>query len=881
MTADDPLAAYQARETQSLARHLEGVASGAAALTDEWGQTPYGEEWSTVAHSLAWTHDFGKLTPWFQEYLETDSRSEAPSRRHTFHGGVSALLSLWVLQELECSPQTIAAGFIAVAKHHGVLPNLKHEFERYRQSDRVTKQQHVAVLAEQLEKIDVECAPAADQLLQAATDGSLRWKAINETEISEYLNFLNQLEAELFSNRSADDAADQFYAYTEAVWSTLVTADKSDASELTTPETTANLGTVDRPDVTKLTQAVDRLASTTLPNGSESRWYRQHPDAALPSSSATTGQRVAAIQTAANARATQTIEASPDQYVFELTLPTGFGKTYSGLRAAMTRADNRDSRVIYALPYTSIIDQVDSEIQSVFDVTPHSTAYTKHHHLADTRTAANQLAGESYGTGRETLHAEAWRSGLVVTTFTQLFESLAGPGNVQSVKLPALHDSVIVIDEPQAAPLSWWNLIGQLIKSCVELYDATVILMTATQPRFLRQLADCPTPEPLVDMADEYTAVLEDSPRVQFTLHDSLLDYFTGASQPLGIPDAAEAVRAETAAGTNTLSIVNTVDCAVGMTEALTESTTLALGDSLLAYQRATDDEERSAAGYLRYLDAHTDGYELLTATLTTRLRPKDRSLLLDALSKIIDDESTTPFDDLPTITISTQLIEAGVDISFDRLFRDFAPLPAIVQAAGRCNRSFGGSTRTVTIWRLDSPAGCEYVPSKLIYGDDSLLRPTRTVLQSLRDERTTAEIPEAALINSGIKSFYETLHTQRQTDAVTDPLVDAFHSGNGEYLRSVSLIDDDYETVDVAVLVTDAEREEFEAYLNAKEDGRWTAATSNFQALQSCITTIPVSEDDTDDDLRPFTPASQADGYDITTGGGVRIESVVFDTEV
>lgn len=873
-----PLEAFDARPNQSLARHLEGVVAGVETLTAGWETTPVDDDWTTVAAALAWTHDFGKLTSWFQTYLETGDRSDAPSVSHTYHGEVSAFVTLTVLQTMDCAPETVAAGFIAVSKHHSDLPDLHSEFERYSQATTEEKRRRFDVLADQIADIDSNAPAAANRILQQATGGSLSWSDINDTSIEKYVRFLEELRTTLFSGGAT--SSKHFYEYTLSLWSMLVTADKSDASGLTQPGSTENLQS-ERPDYLQLTQTVDRLASTTLPNGNESRWYRKHPDAALPGKDGSTAQRVAAIQTIANERATRTIQNNPNQQVFELTLPTGFGKTFSGLRAAMTRAHTRDSRVIYALPYTSIIDQVDNDIQNVFDVEPHSKLYTKHHHLADTRTDTRQLNTETYSNGHETLHAEAWRAGVVLTTFTQLFESLAGPANTQSMKLPALHNSVIIIDEPQAAPLKWWNLIGRLIGGCVDLYDATVIVMTATQPRFLDHLDMCPTPHPLADLSEEYTAVLDESPRVAFQLHESLTGHLDGGRPPLDLETAAAELEAATPHDTDTLTIVNTVECAVTISKTLAGGTTVELGEHLLSYRQSVDPNTQSPVGYLQYLAERTTNRNLLTAALTTRLRPTDRRLLINALSLILDAETTTPFDDCPTITVSTQLIEAGVDVSFDRLFRDFAPLPAIVQAAGRCNRSFGGSTRTVTLWRLDSPVGSDYVPSILIYGDDSLLMPTRSVLESLRGQQDTDRIPEATLIGSGIESFYRTLHRQRKTASVNDELVTAFDSGNGEKLRHASLIAEEYATLDVAVLVTDSEQQHYRKYKNAKRQERWQEATEQFQALQSCITAIPVSEASDDDKLRSLAPVSQADGYDVTTGQGVEIDSVVFDTEV
>jgi CRISPR-associated endonuclease Cas3-HD len=864
------LKSFEARPGQSVERHLRGVAAAAGVLSS--GETPYGDEWETIMETLAWTHDIGKLTSFFQTYVGSEGRDSGDNRKLTYHGEVSAFVTLQALSARDCTAETAAAGFFAVAKHHSVLNNLRSDLREY-SHDSTRINNRFDRVETQLQDIDANASVAADYVLRQATDGHLGWENIWSESVENYRETIGNL-----TSRTDDE---KFYGYVLKMWSKLVTADKSDASGLTTPENLTELSDSVLPSVSCLTEHIERISDTRLPSGKLSRSYLTDPYSDLPGKEATTEQRLAAIQTAANARATAAIRsaANSDKQVFELTLPTGFGKTYAGLRAALMRAEDNGSRVIYALPYTSIIDQVDQEVQEIFGLEPWSLAYTIHHHLADTRTDFNELRSDGYSTGRDTLHAEAWRSGFVLTTFTQLFESLAGPQNVQSMKLPALQDSVIVLDEPQAASLSWWALIGRLVAYLTEEYNATVIFMTATQPKILDQLDEVPTPTPLVEMQPEYTDLLVDDPRVEFVLHDSLTGHLDrGHTGLLGLDDAATELRTKTTSGKNTLAIVNTVESAATLSEYVSTESSVALGERLVVFQQEHQGEFDPEA-YLEELADSTQDVDLLTAVLTTRLRPTDRRALLAVLDRVLDPDTKTPFDSIPTVTISTQLIEAGVDVSFDQLYRDFAPLPAIVQAAGRCNRSFGGATSSVTVWRLDSPPKSDFVPSELIYGEKSLLRPTESVFRHLRAE-TGERLSEASVITDGVEKYYEDLHTQRSTGETTDRLVTAFDTAKGKILRNASLIQQEYATQDVLVLVTTDEVEIYERYQQAQDDGRWKDARKRFQELKSCLISVPVSSESTDDVL-VVSPAKSFTEYELTTGRGVCLEDLVTDCEV
>lgn len=866
------LQAFAARPGQSVERHLRGVAAAAAVLSN--GETPYGDECETVLETLAWTHDIGKLTSFFQVYVESGGQTTGENRKLTYHGEVSAFVTLQALAARGCSAETVVAGFIAVAKHHSVLNNLRSDLREY-SHDSPQINGRFDRIKTQLQDIDDNASAAAEYALRQATDGNLGWDDIWSDSVENYRQTIGNLVSK------TDD--EEFYGCVLKMWSTLVTADKSDASGLTTPDNLIELSDSKLPSVSCLTEKIERISDTRLPSGKLSRSYLTNPYDDLPETEATTEQRLAAIRTAANARAMAAISSkvNADKQVFELTLPTGFGKTYAGLRAALSRAKDNDSRVIYALPYTSIIDQVDKEVQDIFGLDPGSLAYTIHHHLADTRTRFSELRSDGYSTGWDTLHAEAWRSGLVLTTFTQLFESLAGPQNVQSMKLPALQDSVIILDEPQAASLAWWALIGRLVAYLTEEYNATVIFMTATQPKILDQLDEVPTPTPLVDMQSYCTDLLADNPRVEFVLHESLIGHLERRqTAPLSLEDAATELRRKTTGDDNTLAIVNTVESAATLSEHVSTESSVQLGEHLIAFQRDHPGSQFDPEAYLAALADSSQDPNLLTVVLTTRLRPTDRQALLAVLDRILDPDMKTPFDSVPTVTISTQLIEAGVDVSFDQLYRDFAPLPAIVQAAGRCNRSFAETTSSVTVWRLDSPPERNYVPSELIYGEQSLLRPTRSVFRHLRAE-TGETLSEASVITTGVEKYYADLHTQRSTGKITDRLVTAFDTAQGKTLRNASLIDQEYATQDVLVLVSNDEVDTYDRYRRAREEKRWKDARERFQELKSCLISVPVRSGEVAEELQVFSPSESFYEYYLTTGRGVNLEGVGTDCEI
>ncbi|WP_231189456.1 CRISPR-associated endonuclease Cas3'' [Haladaptatus sp. DYF46] len=892
-----------ARPGQTHWNHTNGVVKNVDTLLSTTGLGK-DEAFRKTVRTIAYLHDLGKLTQFFQQYIHKDDPRE-PAKKDRYHSLSGAFVTLHALKSLHDDPEQPdipqklrIAAFYAVAKHHlsienfteeqekytHVIENGDHRFQRY---DRVRKQ---------LENIDAHTAPHAAKLIETATDGALTWSNIYIERPFVYSELLN------WKGGPSED----FYALVLELWSLLTCADKMNAAGMGIPtESPASLSP----------KAIQGKINT------------------FPTPEATVQKTLNELRNDARKEAQKRIQEGHqgDDQVFTLTLPTGFGKTFAGLEAALTLAEAKDGRVIYALPYTSVIDQTDDVIQSVFNIQSGSSFYTKHHHLTDTRTTIDDVALKDHpSTGDEVLYGETWLASLVLTTFVQLFESIAGPANTQSIKLPAIQDSVIVVDEPQALSMEWWHLITRLTSILVEDYNATVIFMTATQPRIVSQISNDLSPVPLIADRTPYLSFLETHPRVDYQLDDSLIEYLEqGASATPRSPasatdqiatDVLTAEERETA-----LAICNTVQSAQALGQRLTKQfndvggSTVHLGEHLLQFFSETDwveriyaattsveqaverdepasDQEdsdemsmtqRAAMAYLDYLGEVVGSADRMLATLTTRLRPVDRAILIECLRLLLDADHETSFTETSIVVTSTQLVEAGVDVSFNRLYRDFAPLPSLVQAAGRCNRSYDGDDGTVVLWRLAGEAN-DIPPSQLIYGsligsedgerDRDLLAPTRYALNAVSstDRGGTTSLPEHVMISQAVEEYYTSVHKRERSKDRDDKLAKKVDLAAGEDLRHASLIRQDYETIEI-LIPSEVEQAYLNRYHELKEQREFEKADAVFSALKQALVTIPVTKRTQPildrlsfEEERTFHVLCSADAYTLIHGLGI-----------
>ncbi len=324
--------------------------------------------------------------------------------------------------------------------------------------------------------------------------------------------------------------------------------------------------------------------------------------------------------------------AQEPQGIYTLTVPTGGGKTFTSLRYALHHAEKHDlEHIIYIIPFTSIIEQNAEEVRLIIENEDDAFPWVLEHH--------SNLEPEEQ-TRQSKLVTENWDAPIIFTTMAQFLEVLFGGGTRGARRMHSLANSVLIFDEIQSLPINCTHLFCNGLQFLVDYTRTTAVLCTATQP--------------LLDKLDpEYSQLVMAE---NYELVDNKSDLFTQLKR---------------------VDIINNVR-PQGWTE--TELSSLAIqqlkekGNCLIIVNT-----KKWAQKLYELCQAEMDDQSVFH--LSTSLCPAHRKKILGNVRQRLDDK-------LPVLCISTQLIEAGVDVDFNAVIRFLAGLDSIAQAAGRCNRN-------------------------------------------------------------------------------------------------------------------------------------------------------------------------------------------------
>lgn len=325
--------------------------------------------------------------------------------------------------------------------------------------------------------------------------------------------------------------------------------------------------------------------------------------------------------------------ATREKGLYRLTVPTGGGKTLASLRFALHHAAQRKmDRIIYVVPYTSIIDQNARVARSVFAFLEESgrQIVLEHH---------SNLTPEQ-DTSQSKLLAENWDAPIVYTTAVQFLETLFAAGTRGVRRLHQLANAVIIFDEIQTLPIRTVHLFNNAINFLVGQCGSTVVFCTATQP--------------LLDKVDpkKGAARLSDDSQIMRDVR--------GLFRELRRTTIEDKCKVE------------------GWTDDEVVETALQLLDEAGSVLIIVNKKAQARELFQRLHTRTEHVYHL-----STSMCPAHRTDVLDKVKACLDPKSP-----VPVICISTQLIEAGVDVDFGAVIRYLAGLDSIAQAAGRCNRN-------------------------------------------------------------------------------------------------------------------------------------------------------------------------------------------------
>jgi CRISPR-associated endonuclease/helicase Cas3 len=378
--------------------------------------------------------------------------------------------------------------------------------------------------------------------------------------------------------------------------------------------------------------------------------------------------------------------------IFRLIVPTGGGKTLSSLAFGLqhilaNQIDNLDRRVIMAVPYTSIIEQTVKVYRQVFAelgqiaVLEHHSAIQHDPKSKDESSEAEEGAIDFQHQAR--LATQNWDAPLIVTTTVQLFESLFSNRTSKCRKLHNIIGSVIILDEVQTLPIALRESICSMLEELVERYHISVVLCTATQPvlegddGYFKGFK----PESIIDIIPVATS-LEHFTKLQRVEYDlSAIKTNTKWSWQ----ELTEQLNAHPSA----LVVLNTRKDALRVINSLNSPP--------VKYFEAVGTESR--------VKIATKDSQVLH--LSTLLCGAHRQIVLEEVRSRLKNNQDC-------ILVSTQVVEAGVDLDFPAVYRVLGPLDRIVQAAGRCNREGNmDELGQVFVFELEGgsmpPKGSEY----------------------------------------------------------------------------------------------------------------------------------------------------------------------------
>ena len=630
-------------------------------------------------------HDFGKCTKYFQDYITGKERRSEFSK----HSLLSAVYTYYCAKKLISDPKLLSFSFVACKSHHTDPMSFTSEF--------AFDEDEIERLEKQIKSIDQEKTNIFISNLKLPENVKKSLFLNKEEFMNKLREIVKEIKSFRKSFRECESKIEDFVKF-QYLFSLLLDSDKTEAG--------AKSFTPERVSCIPL-EVVSQYKANNLPKSRKIDHLREEAYKEILSK-----------------------EVDLSQRIYSITLPTGMGKTLTGfafalkLRELIKKEKGIPPRIIYSLPFVSIIDQnaeVLAEVLKTVFKEVEGKILIKHHHLSEP-------GFKEYEFSEARLLTEGWNSEIIITTFVQLFHTLISARNSEFRRFNKLANSILLIDEVQALPTKYWHLIREVLREVSKNLDVYIILMTATQPYLLEEAVELAAPHMFRKRLDRI--------RVFVNLEGISLGQFV---------NSLEFKKDKTY-----LFITNTISSSKELYRLLKECTNeeiCYLSTSVLPYERVRRIEEIKKGKY--------------------------------------------------RFVVSTQLVEAGVDIDFNEVYRDFAPFDSLNQSAGRCNRNMEREKGNFYVIKLTDSEGKPFYSR--IY-DSVLCNITEEMLKGVKE---LSEPAFTSLIEEYFCKLWEKITPDKSEDILEAVKCFKFDSDDIS-IRNFELIEDDRYKQDVFVEIND-----------------------------------------------------------------------------
>ena len=693
-------------EGQLLVDHLQSVSEIALETTRLHGVVG---DIENIIKTICMCHDFGKASNYFQKYLQKEYKGSLKD-----HGEISAYFAYYMLPE-----DWKLIGFMCVKRHHGDMEVDINFFDYNR-----------------------------DKLQEIAKDIEKNIDEVNKIyarDVSEFFilikdeNFLREPMRKYRRHKRKWNVED--FIWLQYLWSLLLTADKT---QLIKGRAYRNKEDIYEKYVENYKEAIRKDLLKRLPDIKDTKLFK--------------------IRNQIYHEVISNIEKVDieKEKIYSINVPTGTGKTISVYAAAFKLLEriHRESNelitptIIYALPFTSVIDQnydVLQEILAMNHIDTFESFILKHHSMSELNYRDDEA--NEYRNFDARFCVENWQSTIVTTTFIQLFDTIFKSGKNSIIhRFHKLAGSIIILDEVQAIDPKYYQIIEDVFNILCNKFNCYIIIVTATKPLFLKG----------VELVNDNEKIFKSLERIEI---QNYID------RPIYLEEFYEIVEEDIIQNSEQsfLIVVNTVK------------------SSLEAFDYLNKSEE-------------INNQKRKVKYLSTEIYPAKR---LEIIKEIKDTK------DEKYILVSTQLIEAGVDVDFDVVYRDFSTMDSINQTAGRANRN---STQTKGIVKLYSLMNINHNDKKFaryIYSD-TLLNITEKILKD-------REIIEESSIFEINQLYFQEVDKKKSTD-ISNELGKAISEFKfNEIRKKFKLIDNDFDKEDIIINYN----EETQRCLDIIEEGK------------------------------------------------------------